>query len=273
MYMNKITAFFSYCDAATEWQFGIQDPATPTAEGMIFFHNYIMFYVIAIGLFVYWMLYAALQTNSKIPSKFSHSNTLEIVWTIVPAIILVFIAIPSFSLLYALDDNSETSNCAIKVIGHQWYWSYEFCFTEIKKGGKLKLGLDRFDSYMVNVDGIAAGSFRLLEVDYRLILPINSHIRLLVTSSDVIHSWAVPSLGVKIDAIPGRLSQGSLYIKREGTFYGQCSEICGVNHGFMPIVVRSTFYSNFRTWLNFTGPKSVFLPTDYKYKPIKTFFK
>jgi len=265
--MNKNFSFFSYCDAAHLWQFGIQDPATPAAEGMIFFHNYLMFYVIAIGLFVYWMLYAALETNSKVPSKFSHSSTLEIVWTIVPAIILVFIAVPSFSLLYALDDHSDTSDCAIKIIGHQWYWSYEFCYTEIKKNGKIKLGEDRFDSYMCNVDGIAAGYFRLLEVDYRLVLPIKSHIRLLVTSSDVIHSWAVPSLGIKIDAIPGRLSQGSLYMKREGIFYGQCSEICGVNHGFMPIVVRSAYLSIFRNWLNFKGPKSVFLPRDYVYKP------
>jgi cytochrome c oxidase subunit 2 len=268
--MNKTFSLFSYCDAARLWQFGIQDPATPAAEGMLFFHNYIMFYVVAIGLFVYWMLYAALETNSKVPSKFSHSSTLEIVWTILPAIILVFIAIPSFSLLYALDDSSDTSNCAIKVIGHQWYWSYEFCYTEIKKGGKLKFGEDRFDSYMLStISTMGPGTFRLLEVDYRLILPLNSHIRLLVTSSDVIHSWAVPSLGVKIDAIPGRLSQVGLYIKREGVFYGQCSEICGVNHGFMPIVVRSTYYSCFRNWLNFKGPKSAFLPRDYVYKPTK----
>jgi len=216
--MNKSIYFFSYCDAAHLWQFGIQDPATPSAEGMIFFHNYLMFYVIVIGLFVYWLLFAALKTNSKVPSKFSHSSTLEIVWTIVPAIILVFIAIPSFSLLYSLDDHSDTSNCAVKIIGHQWYWSYEFHFTEIKKNGKLKFVEDRFDSYMYNVDAITPGSFRLLEVDYRLALPTKSHIRLLVTSSDVIHSWAVPSLGIKIDAIPGRLSQGSLYIKREGVF-------------------------------------------------------
>ena len=238
---------FNYCDAAESWQFGIQDPATPIAEGMLFFHNYLMFYVIAIGLFVYWMLYASMQTSSAISSKFSHSNTLEIVWTIIPAVILVFIAVPSFSLLYSLDELSEPA-ITLKIIGHQWYWSYEYSDYLESMYASSDLA---FDSYMIPTKELTFGSFRLLEVDNRVVLPIKTHIRLLITSSDVLHSWAVPSFGIKLDATPGRLSQASVYIKREGVYYGQCSEICGVNHGFMPIVVKAMLPHDFLCWMAF----------------------
>jgi cytochrome c oxidase subunit 2 len=236
---------YSYCDVAQTWQLGTQDPATPIAEGMLFFHNYLMYYVISIGLFVYWLLYVALTTNSKISSKFSHSNLLEIIWTLIPAVILVLIAIPSFSLLYSLDELSEPS-LTVKIVGHQWYWSYEYSFyiPIVEDYSTLN-----FDSYMINSDELTFGAFRLLEVDNRLVLPIKTHIRLLVTSSDVIHSWAVPSFGLKVDGTPGRLSQASLYIKRSGVYYGQCSEICGINHGFMPIVVKAVIPSNFFEWI------------------------
>jgi cytochrome c oxidase subunit 2 len=236
---------YSYCDAPELWQLGMQDPATPYAEGMLFFNNYLMYYVISIGLFVYWMIYASLNTNSKVSAKFSHSNLLEIIWTIIPAVILVLIAIPSFSLLYSLDELSEPL-VTVKVVGHQWYWSYEYSDYLKKTGTSATLN---FDSYMINTDDLTFGSLRLLEVDNRLVLPIKTHIRLLVTSSDVIHSWAVPSFGIKADGTPGRLSQVSLYIKREGVYYGQCSEICGINHGFMPIVVRAVLPSKFVKWL------------------------
>jgi cytochrome c oxidase subunit 2 len=174
--------------------------------------------------------------------KFTHSSSLEIIWTLVPAFILLIIAIPSFSLLYSLDETINPS-ITLKVIGHQWYWSYEYSDATLEEEGL------NFDSYMLAQNDLTLGAFRLLEVDNRIILPTNTHVRLLVTSADVLHSWAVPSLGLKIDACPGRLSQASLFIQREGTFYGQCSEICGINHGFMPIVVKAVQVESYINWL------------------------
>jgi len=236
------------CDAPEPWQMSIQDPATPQLEGMIFFHNYIMLFLIIIGVFVCWMLYHVIvffdEKNHPVPEKFTHSSLLEIVWTILPAFVLILIAIPSFSLLYSLDEIIDPV-ITLKVIGHQWYWSYEYSdYTYIEGAESLN-----FDSYMLNVNDLTFGAFRLLEVDNRVILPVKTHIRLLVTAADVLHSWAVPSFGIKIDACPGRLSQASLFLKREGVFYGQCSEICGVNHGFMPIVVKAVSIKTFGNWI------------------------
>jgi cytochrome c oxidase subunit 2 len=227
-----------HCDAAERWQIGIQDPATPIAQGMLFFHNYLMVYITFIGVFVLYMLYSAYRSNSKVSSKFSHSNFLEIIWTIIPAITLIFIAVPSFTLLYSLDELSDPG-VTLKIIGHQWYWSYEY--SDYVFSRKKFCSTLNFDSYMAKRESegyLLKGNLRLLDVDNRVVLPTHTHIRLLITSSDVLHSWAIPSFGIKVDATPGRLSQASLFIKREGTYYGQCSEICGVNHGFMPIVVK-----------------------------------
>lgn len=240
---------FSYCDAPEAWQMGVQDPATPAMEGMLFFHNYLVFFLILTGSFVFWMLYQVLVNYNEFvnpqSNKFTHSSLLEIVWTIVPALLLVLIAVPSFSLLYSTEELIDPS-LTIKVIGHQWYWSYEYSdFTEYSDGESIN-----FDSYMLASNDLPLGTFRLLEVDNRVILPTNTHIRVLVTAADVLHSWAVPSFGFKIDACPGRLSQGALFIKREGVFYGQCSEICGINHGFMPIVVKAVEKSNFISWIS-----------------------
>jgi cytochrome c oxidase subunit 2 len=238
----------SYCDAPESWQLGVQDPATPSMEGMLFFHNYLVFFLILIGSFVFWMLYHVLvnynEFSNPISKKFTHSSLLEIVWTIVPAIILVLIAIPSFALLYSTDELIDPV-VTLKVIGHKWYWSYEYSDYATLEGGDTL----NFDSYMIPTSDLVKGSFRLLEVDNRVVLPINTHIRVLVTAADVLHSWAVPSFGIKVDACPGRLSQASLFIKREGVYYGQCSEICGVNHGFMPIVVRGVTTSRFTNWI------------------------
>jgi cytochrome c oxidase subunit 2 len=182
--------------------------------------------------------------ETSISSPFTHSSVLEIVWTIIPAFLLLLIAIPSFALLYSLDELIEPS-LTLKVIGHQWYWSYEYSDYASLEGGESL----NFDSYMITTDDLVKGTFRLLEVDNRVLLPINSHIRILVTSADVLHSWAVPSFGIKVDACPGRLSQASLFLKREGVYYGQCSEICGVNHGFMPIVVKGVSTNDFISWI------------------------
>lgn len=171
-----------------------------------------------------------------------HNTKLEIIWTIIPTIILIFIAVPSFILLYSLDEVINPS-VTLKAIGHQWYWSYEYSdYTEENS--------INFDSYMITENDLELGQFRLLEVDNRVVLPINTHIRVLITAGDVLHSWAVPSMNVKADAVPGRLNQLTLFIKRPGVYYGQCSELCGVNHAFMPIVIEAVSLWNYSNWLS-----------------------
>jgi cytochrome c oxidase subunit 2 len=244
-----------YADAPEAWQLGLQDPASPAVEGMIFFHDYLFFFLMEIVEYVFWMLYKTVVDFSgehsvdskyiKIAQRFTHSSLLEIVWTIIPAVILILIAVPSFALLYSLDELLDPQ-ITLKIVGHQWYWSYEYS-DYLASNPNESFG---FDSYLVSTDDLTVGAFRLLEVDNRVVLPVNTHIRLLVSAADVLHSWAVPSFGIKVDACPGRLSQASLFLKREGVFYGQCSEICGVNHGFMPIVVKSVSVSEYLLWLS-----------------------
>jgi cytochrome c oxidase subunit 2 len=243
----------SFADAAQDWQLGFQDPATPMMEGIIFFHNYLFFYLVFIVVFVSWLLFRCLTLYSEEvhpnPDIFTHSTSLEIIWTIVPALILLLISIPSFALLYSMDEVIEPQ-LTIKVVGHQWYWSYQYGYSKFIVDGEEQWSNYKYDSYMCqeayNHEGEASEYtgdkwiFRLLDVSDRLMIPRMTHTRLLVSATDVLHSFAVPSLGVKVDACPGRLNQVFLYIKRDGVFYGQCSEICGVNHGFMPICVQST---------------------------------
>ena len=234
--------FFSIlnCDAPEVWQASLSEPASITMEGILIFNNHLLFLLIVIVLFVGWLLYNTIflyeEFNNKFNSKFVHSKGLEIVWTTIPAIILLLLSTPSFTLLYAMDEISEPE-LSLKILGHQWFWSYEISdFNSCKKENKnFKLVC-----YMMVLDGLPKekqGYFRLLETNRRLILPTNTHLRLLVSAADVLHSWTIPSFGLKVDACPGRLNQINLFIKRAGLFYGQCSEICGVNHGFMPIVV------------------------------------
>lgn len=237
-------------DYARPWQLGFQDAASPIMEGIISFHHDVMFLMIIIMTFVFWMLMRILYlfhaSVNPTPEKFTNHTVLEIVWTIIPSIILVFIAVPSFALLYAMDEIVDPA-MTIKVNGHQWYWSYEYSDYNIRAGedGDDSSDSIAFDAYMVPEDDLEKGELRLLEVDNRVLVPTDTHVRVLVTSSDVLHSWAVPALGVKVDACPGRLNQTSFFAKREGVFFGQCSELCGVNHGFMPIVVEAVSLSNF----------------------------
>jgi len=234
-------------DYARPWQLGFQDAASPIMEGIISFHHDIMFLMIIIMIFVFWMLMRILflfsASTNPIPERFTNHTVLEIVWTIVPSIVLVFIAIPSFALLYAMDEIVDPA-MTLKVNGHQWYWSYEYSDYTIR-GKDDEADSIAFDAYLVPEDDLEKGELRLLEVDNRVLVPTDTHIRVLVTSSDVLHSWAVPALGVKVDACPGRLNQTSFFAKREGVFFGQCSELCGVNHGFMPIVVEAVPLSKF----------------------------
>lgn len=228
------------CDAPESWQVGLQEPASITMEGILIFNNHLLFLLIAIVLFVGWLIYNTIfyyeEFSNKFNSKFVHSNSLEIVWTTIPALILLTLSTPSFTLLYAMDEISEPE-LSIKILGHQWFWSYEISdFNSCRKNQKTF----KLVCYMMVLDGLPKekqGYFRLLETNRRLILPTNTHLRLLVSAADVLHSWTIPSFGLKVDACPGRLNQVNLFIKRAGLFYGQCSEICGVNHGFMPIVV------------------------------------
>jgi cytochrome c oxidase subunit 2 len=206
-----------------------------------------MFFLIIVTVFVCWLLFRVItlfaENKNPIPATFVHGATIEIIWTTIPALILLTLAVPSFALLYSMDEIIDPI-ITLKVIGSQWYWSYEY-------SDNLEFADEPliFDSYMVHESNLEIGQFRLLEVDNRVVVPTNSHIRLLITASDVLHSWAVPSLGVKLDACPGRLNQTSMYIKREGVFYGQCSEICGINHGFMPIVVEAVSLEDYLVWL------------------------
>lgn len=236
-------------DAPQPWQLGFQDSAAPGFTGLVTLHNTIGFYLIVISFGVFWVLgslmYYYNTTKSPIPHKYlTHGTLLELIWTITPALILIAIAFPSFRLLYLLDEVISPT-ITIKVVGHQWYWSYEYS-DYVTDGGEA---ID-FDSYMIPESDLETGQFRLLEVDNKLIIPVDCHIRFIVTGSDVLHSFAVPSLGIKLDAVPGRLNQVSILAERTGTFYGQCSEICGVLHGFMPIAVEAVSIQDYLAWVD-----------------------
>nr|YP_009937413.1 cytochrome c oxidase subunit II [Trigonopterus carinirostris]QNT26923.1 cytochrome c oxidase subunit 2 [Trigonopterus carinirostris] len=216
----------------------LQDSASPIMEQLMFFHDHTLLILIIITIMVGQMMISMLF------NKFTHrllleGQLIEMIWTILPAIILILIALPSLRLLYIMDEifNPITT---IKIIGHQWYWSYEY--SDYKNL--------EFDSYMIPTSQLKKFNFRLLDVDNRMVIPFNSQIRIIVTSLDVIHSWTIPSLGVKIDGTPGRLNQSSFNINRTGLLYGQCSEICGANHSFMPIVVESISPYFFLKWIN-----------------------
>nr|URH17023.1 cytochrome c oxidase subunit II [Pericapritermes sp. H SH-2022a] len=216
----------------------LQDSASPVMEQLIHFHDHTLMIMLMILTTVLYMLISIFR--NKQTSRFMlEGQMIETVWTIAPAIILVFIAIPSLRLLYLMDEIHNPA-MTLKAVGHQWYWSYEYSdFTKLE-----------FDSYMVQQDDQQINTFRLLDTDNRIVLPMNSPIRLIVTAADVLHSWTVPSLGVKTDATPGRLNQISFSINRPGLLYGQCSEICGANHSFMPIVIESVPTNQFINWVS-----------------------
>nr|QID04134.1 cytochrome c oxidase subunit II [Dacus ciliatus] len=222
----------------TTWAaLGLQDSASPLMEQLTFFHDHALMILVMITTLVGYLMFM-LFFNNYTNRNLLHGQTIEMIWTILPAIVLLFIAFPSLRLLYLLDEINEPS-VTLKAIGHQWYWSYEYSdFLNVE-----------FDSYMTPTNELPIDGFRLLDVDNRVILPMNSQIRILVTAADVIHSWTVPALGVKVDGTPGRLNQTNFLMNRPGLFYGQCSEICGANHSFMPIVIESIPVNNFIKWI------------------------
>nr|YP_009350665.1 cytochrome c oxidase subunit II [Amitermes meridionalis]AQP27578.1 cytochrome c oxidase subunit 2 [Amitermes meridionalis] len=216
----------------------LQDSASPVMEQLIFFHDHALMIMLMIITTVFYTMISIIQ-NKQTTRFILEGQMLETIWTIAPAIILVFIAIPSLRLLYLMDE-IHNPVMTLKAVGHQWYWSYEYSdFTKLE-----------FDSYMVQQEDQQIDTFRLLDTDNRIVLPMNSPIRLIVTAADVLHAWTVPSLGVKTDATPGRLNQVSFSINRPGLLYGQCSEICGANHSFMPIVVESVSTNQFINWVS-----------------------
>nr|WAB69881.1 cytochrome c oxidase subunit II [Dryaderces aff. inframaculata DO-2022] len=217
-------------------QLGFQDAASPIMEELLHFHDHALMAAFLISALVLYII-TTLMSTELFNTNTIDAQEIEMVWTIMPAVILIVIALPSLRILYLMDEISNP-DITIKAIGHQWYWSYEYSDYDNLS----------FDSYMIPTQDLTPGQFRLLEVDNRMITPVGMSTRTLVTAEDVLHSWAVPSLGVKIDAIPGRLNQTSFLISRPGVYYGQCSEICGANHSFMPIVIESLPLTHFMFW-------------------------
>jgi cytochrome c oxidase subunit 2 len=232
----------AYADIAIPWQMDFQQPMSPVMEQVVQFHDFLLILITVITLFVLALLiYVAVKFNEKAnptPSTTTHHSLLEVLWTVIPIVILVIVAVPSFKLLY-FQDRHPNPDMTLKVIGHQWYWSYQY-----PDHGEFE-----FDSVLVPEEELKKDQPRLLTVDNEVVLPIETNIRILHTSDDVIHAWAVPSLIQKLDSVPGRTNENWVRINQEGVYYGQCSELCGVNHGFMPIVVRAVSKAAFAAWV------------------------
>ncbi len=224
------------------WQLGLQAGATPVMDDIIWFHDFLLWIIAAITLFVLALLViVVLRFNARanpVPSRTTHNTMIEVVWTVVPVLILVTIAVPSFRLLF-YQLNTPPADVTVKATGKQWFWSYSYPDSKFE-----------FDSLMVQTADLKPGQPRLLTVDNEMVVPVNKVVRVLTTGADVIHSWAVPSFGVKIDAIPGRVNETWFRAEREGIYYGQCSELCGRDHAFMPIVVHVVSEKDYAAWLD-----------------------
>jgi cytochrome c oxidase subunit 2 len=228
--------------APTDWEVDFQTALSPSMERIVDFNFMVTIIIVVISAFVFglmaWIVYRYNARRNPTPSKTTHNTMLEVAWTIVPVIILLVIAVPSFRLLYYVD-SVEDADMTLKAIGHQWYWSYEY----------PDHGDFTFDALMLEDDELEEGQPRLLATDTAVVLPVGAKIRLLTTADDVIHSWAVPALGVKMDSVPGRVNETWFQINREGTYYGQCSELCGTLHGFMPIMIEAVSQEDFDSWV------------------------
>ncbi|HYC01953.1 MAG TPA: cytochrome c oxidase subunit II [Azospirillaceae bacterium] len=229
---------------AYQWQLWHTDPATPVMQQLDDFHKLLLIIMIAICVFVSALLaYVIFRFHHKrnpVPSKTTHNTLLEVAWTAIPVIILVVIAVPSFRALYYMETLPQDTEMTVKVVGRQWYWDYEY----------PDHGAFTFSSYIIPDDKLPPGGKRLLEVDNRMVVPANTTIRLIITGGDVIHAMAMPALGIKRDGIPGRLNESWMRIEREGVYYGQCSEICGTGHAYMPMVIEAVPREQFAAWVN-----------------------
>ena len=232
----------AWAEWAVDGQLGFQTPASPSAEAIYSFHNMLLVIITLITIFVLGLLvYVMFRFSEKrnpTPSRTTHNTLIEVLWTGIPVIILVIIAVPSFKLLYAQEDVSD-AEMTIKAIGRQWYWSYEY----------PDHGNFTFDANMVADEDIEEGQLRLLSTDNVVVLPVDTKIRILVTASDVLHNFAMPSFGIKMDGVPGRINETWVTITREGTFYGQCSELCGTGHSYMPIEIKAVSKAEFEEWI------------------------
>jgi cytochrome c oxidase subunit II len=239
-----MTPLAAFAASPQPWEMGFQPAASPVMEEIESFHHYLLIIITAIAGFVLLLLLIIIvrfnERANPVPSKTAHNTLVEVIWTVVPVMILVGIAIPSFKLMY-FADRTMNPDMTIKAIGHQWYWSYEY-----PDNGDFT-----FDAQLIPDDEIdpSKGQLRLLETDNRLVIPVNTKIRILVTATDVIHSFAVPAFGVKMDAVPGRTNETWTEVTEEGVYYGQCSELCGVGHAYMPIAVEVVSKEKFLAWV------------------------
>ena len=232
-----------FANQPKEWQLGFQNPASDSMRDIVNFHNNLLLpIIIAISVFVlFLMLYACVRFRASAnpnPSKRTHNVTVEILWTLIPCLILIVMAVPSFKILYK-QDTIPKADLTIKAVGYQWYWGYEYPDENII-----------FDSYMIEEKDLRAGQPRLLAVDNEVVVPVNKVVKVLITANDVLHAWALPAFGVKRDAVPGRINETWFKAEKEGTYYGQCSELCGIKHAFMPITVKVVSEENYQEWLS-----------------------
>ena len=236
-------AAFAELGQPAPWEYKLQEAGSPVMEQITWFHNMLLWIITIITLFVLALLVAiVIKFNAKanpVPSRTTHNTLIEVAWTLIPVLILVAIAVPSFRLLF-LELDVPKADVTIKATGKQWYWSYAY-----PDNGKFE-----FDSLMVAEKDLKAGQPRLLAVDNDMVVPVNKVVRVLTTGADVIHSFAIPSFGIKIDAIPGRINETWFKAEREGTYYGQCSELCGKDHAFMPIAIRVVSDRDYTAWLD-----------------------
>src|ERR1700746_3356863 len=239
---NTAFAALAWADGPWRWEIGMQPPATPVKDRLSAFHDELLIIIALIRIFVLGLLLYVIvrfhHQRNPVPTRTSHNTIIEMLWTVVPVLILVIIAIPSFKLMYFMD-RVPNPDMTIKVTGHQWYWSYEYP----DQGGLA------FDSNIIPEGDLKPGQKRLLDVDNPLVVPVDTPIRVLVTGTDVIHSWFVPSFGVQEYAIVGRLNESWMKIEHDGVYYGECNQICGINHAFMPIKVEAVSKADFQRWL------------------------
>ena len=246
IFLSAFAASSALANQPKDWQLGFQDPASDGMRDIVNFHNNLLLpIIIAISVFVlFLMVYACIRfraSRNPNPSKTTHNVTVEILWTLIPCLILIVMAVPSFKILYK-QDTIPKADVTVKAIGYQWYWGYEYPDENII-----------FESYMIETKDLKENQPRLLTVDHEVVVPVNKVIKVLITANDVLHAWALPSFGVKRDAVPGRINETWFKADKVGTYYGQCSELCGIKHAFMPITVRVVSEEDYAEWL--TGAK------------------
>jgi cytochrome c oxidase subunit 2 len=241
--LTTVYSTSSLADQPKQWQFGFQDAASQSMRDIVSFHNNLLLpVIIAISVFVlFLMIYTCLRfraSKNPVPSKTTHNVAVEVLWTLIPCLILIVMAVPSFQILYKQDTIPKV-DLTIKAVGYQWYWGYEYPDENII-----------FESYMIKEEDLKENQPRLLTVDNELVVPVNKVVKVLITANDVLHAWALPSFGVKRDAVPGRINETWFKAEKVGTYYGQCSELCGIQHAFMPITVRVVTDEEYAEWLS-----------------------